>query len=158
VTDNGFELEMAPGHLVRRAQQLHNELWSAVIGDDLTSVQFAVLFALSIDPGLDQTTLAERVFLDPSNCHDVVVRLVGRQLVARTRDENDGRRWRIQLTDRGAATVVRVLPDVREVGRRLLEPLDGADGRRLLELLSRLLAPPASPTARTSATSRTRRS
>jgi hypothetical protein len=58
-----FDLATAPGHLIRRAQQLHTAIWAEVVDTGLTGVQFAVLAALEVKPDLDQRTLGERISL-----------------------------------------------------------------------------------------------
>ena len=57
-----FNFSDAPGHLIRRAQQLAVAIFmEETAGFDVTPVQFAILNALIDDPGEDQTTLSQRV-------------------------------------------------------------------------------------------------
>lgn len=134
-----FDFSSAPGHLIRRAQQLHTIVWRELVGDGLTSVQFAILVALAAEPGIDQRTLAERVSLDTSSMAEVCARLLERELVSRERDPSDRRRYVLSLTERGRATLRETAPLVDEVGRRLLEPLPVAERVELMRLLSLLL-------------------
>jgi DNA-binding MarR family transcriptional regulator len=134
-----FDFTSAPGHLIRRAQQLHTIVWREIVGEALTSVQFAILVALDAEPGIDQRTLAERVSLDTSSMAEVCARLLERDLVARERDPCDRRRYVLSLTELGGATLRETAPLVDEVGRRLLEPLPADEHAELIRLLSVLL-------------------
>ena len=47
------DLRRHPGHLIRRAQQVHTWLWNAEVSSEVTSPQFAVLYALRAEPDID---------------------------------------------------------------------------------------------------------
>lgn len=133
--DDEFDFDFAPGHLIRRAQQVHTSVWASIVGEELTSPQFAVLNVLYERPWINQTTLSNLASLDTSTCQDIVSRLRQKGLVVRVRDETDGRRWLLKLSDKGAQTRDEVLPKVKEVGNLLLgslAPSDKADFTRLL--------------------------
>lgn len=134
-----FEFNNAPGHLIRRAQQRHQALWTRIVGSDLTSVQFAVLALLLREPELDQRTLAARVALDTSTLADVCRRLEQRGLLTRSRDASDARRYVLRVTAKGSARLRAVTPDVVRVGDALLEGFSEEERRTLLALLTRLI-------------------
>jgi DNA-binding MarR family transcriptional regulator len=134
-----FDLTEAPGHLIRRAQQLHTTLWGELVGTELTSVQFAIFAALDAEPGIDQRTLGARVSLDPSSLAEVCRRLVERGLVSRARDAADGRRYVLSLTRTGQQALRDVTPRVDEVGARLLDDFSPEEASELMRLLSRLV-------------------
>jgi DNA-binding MarR family transcriptional regulator len=139
--DDEFELYAAPGHLVRRLQQIHTAVFSELVTDpDLTSPQFAVLSALHQTPNIDQVTLSVRLAIDRSTITDITSRLRDRKLIARRRDENDGRRNVLQLTAAGEKLYQKTLPEVIEVGRRIVQPLSCEDRDRLLESLTTIVA------------------
>lgn len=133
--EKDFDLYSAPGHLIRRAQQVHTVVWTSVVGEDLTSPQFAVLKVLCDHPGIDQTTLSQWASLDTSTCQDIVARLRQRGLIERKRDPGDGRKWLLQMSDEGRATLEAVIPKVREVGCRLLEVFSAQDQIQFHRLL-----------------------
>src|SRR5258708_19869885 len=85
------DLRRHPGHLIRRAQQVHYWLWNAEVSADVTSPQFAVLYALRAGKNIDQKTLGERVSLDRSTTAEVVARLASRGLLQRFRDPTTAR-------------------------------------------------------------------
>src|SRR5215213_4670855 len=95
-------MNLAPGHLIRRVQQVHNSIFAEVISDpDLTPPQFAVLSVLSCNPDIDQVELAQRLGMDRSTIADLAGRLEDRKLIRRKRDKNDGRRKVLRLTAAG---------------------------------------------------------
>jgi DNA-binding MarR family transcriptional regulator len=134
-----FDLHSAPGHLIRRAQQRHQAIWLEHVGSRLTSVQFAILTLLEVEPGIDQRTLGQRLSIDPSTLAEVCRRLVDRGLVARTRDPADNRRYVLHITGQGAAVVESTTPAVDAVGSALLADLEPDERARFLELLHRVL-------------------
>ncbi len=136
-----FDLANAPGHLIRRAQQVHTSVWAEVVGDDLTSSQFAVLNVLHSKPGIDQTTLSQIASLDTSTCQDIVARLKKKGLIERVRDASDGRRWLLRLSEQGRHTHATVVPQVIEVGNVLLGAMSAKDRSDFARLLFEVTGP-----------------
>ena len=129
----------SPGYLIRRAQQIHVNLWQKLVLQDLTSVQYGILLVGAQRGAIDQTTIAGLMSLDKNTAADVLRRLRTRQLVARERDPGDGRRWLIRLTDEGRSTLLRASPAVITVQDHMLHPLDSAEreaARRLMSLVA----------------------
>lgn len=122
----------APGHLIRRAQQVHTVAWGVEVGRTLTAPQYAVLNALWHHPeGIDQSTSGELASLDKSSMADIVRRLVRRGWVARERDPADARRRLLFLTDTVREELAQLTPAVRRVQDRLLAPLADSARREL---------------------------
>jgi len=132
------DLSTHPGHLARRLQQAHSLLWGAMVSEEITSPQFAVLNALEEKPGMDQRTLSEHVHLDRSTIADLVARLAGRELVERVRDPMDGRRNVLKLTDEGRGVHRKLVTRTRRMNRVFLAPLDGEEQETLLRLIARV--------------------
>lgn len=132
------DLSTHPGHLARRLQQAHSLLWGAMVSEETTSPQFAVLNALEEKPGMDQRTLSEHVHLDRSTTADLVVRLTGRELVERMRDPADGRRNVLKLTAEGRRLHRRLVTRTARMNRVFLAPLDGEERETLLRLIARV--------------------
>jgi hypothetical protein len=79
-----FDVATAPGHLIRRAQQIAVSIFAdqlAAFG--ITPVQFAIMNALRDTPDIDQVTLAKRVDFDPATSGSVIGRLEAKGWVAR---------------------------------------------------------------------------
>ena len=137
-----FDIYQAPGHLLRRAQQLHAAVFSETVSEpDLTTPQFAVLAALRRSPKIDQVRLCQRMAIDRSTIADVASRLEERGLIRRERDKLDARRDLLSLTRKGKAVHDRTLPEVVEVGRKLLEPLTPGERKQMIALLTAIISP-----------------
>ncbi|RAJ70116.1 DNA-binding MarR family transcriptional regulator [Streptomyces sp. Amel2xB2] len=132
------DLSTHPGHLARRLQQAHSLLWGAMVSEETTSPQFAVLNALEEKPGMDQRTLSEHVHLDRSTVADVVARLAGRELLERVRDRRDGRRNVLRLTAEGRRVHRKLVTRTERMNRVFLAPLDEDERRTLLRLVARV--------------------
>jgi DNA-binding MarR family transcriptional regulator len=130
------DLRRHPGHLIRRAQQVHYWLWNAEVSPDVTSPQFAVLYALRAEQNIDQKTLGERVSLDRSTTAELVTRLTGRGLVQRYRDPRDGRRNLLRLTPAGLRTTERLIPKAARMNRLLVSVLSECEQTELLRMLN----------------------
>jgi DNA-binding MarR family transcriptional regulator len=130
------DLRRHPGHLIRRAQQVHYWLWNAEVSAEVTSPQFAVLFALRAEKNIDQKTLGERVSLDRSTTADVVGRLRTRGLVQRIRDPKDARRNLLRLTAAGLRTTERLIPKAARMNRLLVSVLSECEQAELLRMLN----------------------
>lgn len=124
------------GHLIRRAQQIHNKVWSTDVSGDVTSPQVALLVALQRNPGIDQRTLGAFVSLDRSTTADVVERMLGRGYVQKTRDPGDRRRNVLRLTLAGERRVKELQPRQVKMNERLLGLLPPDDAQELVRLLT----------------------
>jgi len=129
----------APGHLIRRAQQSHQRLWSELVEEPFTSIQFAVLALLLQKPGIDQRTLGIELSIDTSTLAAVCRLLEDRGLLFRRRDDQDTRRYELRATPAGEALIERTAPVVEAVGEHLLAPLDEGERAQLIELLRRIV-------------------
>ncbi|WP_406144161.1 MarR family winged helix-turn-helix transcriptional regulator [Streptomyces sp. NBC_01012] len=132
------DLSTHPGHLARRLQQAHHLLWNTMVSQEITSPQFAVLNALTAEPGLDQRTVGERVGLDRSTVAEVISRLLRRELLDKVRDPDDGRRFLLRLTDEGARTHRRLALRTVGMNQVFLGPLSAAEQQTLFGLMSRV--------------------
>lgn len=130
------DLRRHPGHLIRRAQQVHTWLWNAQVSPAVTSPQFAVLYALRAEENIDQKTLGERVSLDRSTTAEVVARLKARGLIQRFRDPRDGRRNLLRLTAAGVQTTERLTPKAVRMNRLLVSALSEREQSELLRMLN----------------------
>lgn len=130
-----FDFYLAPGHLIRRAQQVHSAVWLSIIGEELTSPQFAVINVLYENPGVDQTSLSVGASLDTSTCQDIVTRLRERGIVERVKDPSDGRRWLLSLSKKGRILRDEVVPKVMEVGNILFGQFSEQDRSEFKRLL-----------------------
>lgn len=133
------DLMQHPGHLLRRAVQVLNQLWTEEVSPTITSPQFAALNALYSEPNLDQRTLGHRISLDRSTMAEVVSRLSTRGLIRSERDTRDGRRKTINLTPKGLLAVKQLIPRTHAMTFRLVGPLDQKQRDELLCLLTKVV-------------------
>lgn len=138
-----LRLSAAPGHLIRRAQQVHALLWVEHVSAELSSVQYAVLLVLHNEPGIDQRRLGEHASLDKSTGSGVIARMEARGLITRRRDRTDGRRNLLSLTAAGRRQLFGHAAGVMSVQRELLEPLAPAQRLKFLSLMRHVKSPSA---------------
>ncbi len=136
-----FDLNAAPGHLVRRAHQISVAIFNAhLAAADVTPVQFAILNALQDSPGIDQITLAKRVAFDPATSGSVIGRLENKGWVARRADEIDRRRKLLVLTPAGRDALLSMRADVAKVQADILSPLTPLEQAQFMQLLRQFVA------------------
>ena len=137
----GFNFEEAPGHLIRRAQQLAVAVFMEEAASfDATPVQFAILNALMDEPGEDQVTLAARVAFDAATIGSVIGRLEAKGWVRRQPDAADKRRKLLWITPGGQAVAAQMALVVSRAQDRIVSPLDVAERSELARLLRKLVA------------------
>ena len=127
-----------PGHLIRRAYQAHTQLWAEHVPQDITGSQYVILCALAVHGDLDQASVGRLTSLDRSSVAELARRMARRVLIERGRDERDGRRRVLRITEEGARTVAATAPHVLLVGQRLLAQFDEAERGQFLAYLARL--------------------
>jgi DNA-binding MarR family transcriptional regulator len=133
-------LEELPGHYIRRLQQIAVGIFlDETAAESITPVQFAVLFATSREPGLDQRTLAGKVGFDTSTLGAVVDRLEGRGLIQRSVSPNDKRVRLLSLMPEGHALLERVMPSMLKAQERMLEPLPEAERSKFMSMVKRIV-------------------
>jgi DNA-binding MarR family transcriptional regulator len=101
---------------------------------------FAVLNAIALAGGGSQQELGGRMGLDPSGLVGAIDELEGMGLVERRRDPADRRRYVLELTAEGTATLRRARRLVSDGARELLGALDDAEVDTLVELLGKVAA------------------
>ncbi len=135
-----YDLQTAPGHLIRRAQQIAVAIFAEETGgQELTPVQFALLAELSRHPTVDQVTLAAHIAVDVATLGQVVLRLEQRGLLARAADADDRRRKRLAITRRGRAQLAKIVPAVAAAQTRILAPLSADEQAVFCRLLAKLV-------------------
>ena len=138
---SSFDLAQAPGHLIRRAQQIAvAEFTRAAADHDVTPVQFAFLKAMMDTPGADQITLANQVAFDAATSGSVIGRLEAKGWVRREADTQDRRRKRLFVTPEGAAALEGMNAAVAQAQINMLAPLAPQDRAEFMRLLAQLVA------------------
>ncbi len=136
-----FDLETSPGHLLRRAQQFANDLYTnEVESSGLTQRQFAVLFAVDQREGVSQTALVRATGIDRSTLADMIVRMQNKDLLARKRTDEDQRANSVRITSAGRRALRQAMPAVLRSEQRILDALPArmrADFIRALTLIAK---------------------
>ena len=139
--NKSFDFAKAPGHLVRRTQQIAVALFMAELAaEDVTPVQFAILNAVMDTPGIDQITLAGRVAFDAATSGSVIGRLETKVWIRREPHPIDRRRKLLWLTPAGHSATLQMKTAVERVQENLLKPLSQEESQQLVTLLSKLVA------------------
>ncbi|WP_018298115.1 MarR family winged helix-turn-helix transcriptional regulator [Corynebacterium lubricantis] len=131
---SAWPLEHSLGYLLRRSINRLSTAWSHT-GPALTMAQFTIMIELDRNPGLDQHTLSENVWIDSSTVADVCRRLVQQNILERTRSETDRRRYILTLTAEGKQQLRDALPKVTAVNEELATHLNEKQQRELVALL-----------------------
>jgi DNA-binding MarR family transcriptional regulator len=135
-----FELYDAPGHLIRRLQQIAVALFFAGTRRfDITPVQYAALFSIREKPGLDQTALAHVIAFDRSTIANVVERLESKKLITRKAGASDRRTKRLYITPAGQKLLAGAIPAVQSVQEMILAPLDPGERDAFMAMLQRMV-------------------
>jgi DNA-binding MarR family transcriptional regulator len=136
-----FDVATAPGHLIRRAQQIAVSIFAdRLAASDITPVQFAILNALSDTPDMDQVTLAKRVAFDPATSGSVIGRLEAKGWLTRQAHATDRRRKLLVVTPEGMQALASMQAAVAEVQTQILAPLNADEQKQFVDLLARLVA------------------
>ncbi len=123
----GFNLDNSPAHLLRRATQYANDIYTReVVDETLTARQFAVLLTVDKHEGLSQTDLVNMTGIDRSTLADMISRMLKKDLLRRKRTESDARANSVSITTSGKRALTTVLakggesrkPDPRAVAVR----------------------------------------
>jgi DNA-binding MarR family transcriptional regulator len=129
-----------PGFLVRRLNQIHYAMFFEACGhESVTPVQYGILTALSINPGIDQVTLGLELGLDRTTTADVVKRLEEKGFLERQVNPQDRRSRQAFITREGLRVMSLLQAGMFAAQERLLKPLPAADRKRFVELLSILV-------------------
>jgi len=132
-----LDLTTTPTHLLRRAEQRHQRLWTSIVQGLATPTQYAVLCALAGD-ALDQKTVSALASLDTSTAADVISRLRRQGIVLVAPDERDRRRNLVRLAPAALDLLAELTPKAEAVHRELCSPLSPAETARLKALLRRI--------------------
>jgi DNA-binding MarR family transcriptional regulator len=106
----------------------------------LTQKQVFVLWLVGDNPGVAQTDLAQRLFMDRATTMGIVNRLEARHFLRRGPTPADRRRKTLYLTGEGEAMLARAKESVWAHERWLGSRFTRKEARMLLELLHRIHA------------------
>jgi DNA-binding MarR family transcriptional regulator len=138
ITKSRYVLDDQIGFLLRQVTQRHTTIFSQMMGDGLTPMQWAVLAKLLEIGRTSQTALGRAVFMDAATVKGTVDRLIVRGFVLRLQDAEDRRKLLVDLTEEGRETTWRNLDAAGAISRETLAPLDDDKARLLFTLLAKI--------------------
>lgn len=133
-----YEVDQQIGFFLRQANQRHVAIFNGLIGEKLTTTQWAALTKLGKIEPCSQNQLGRETAMDVATIKGVVDRMVRRGLIQTAPDANDGRRLVLKLTDDGRATIAANLPAAVQATEATLEPLTPAERMMFIELLRKI--------------------
>jgi len=136
--DVPYILDDQVGFLLRQAQQRHTNIFAALMIEELTPTQWAVLAKLRECGPCSQNLLGRQTAMDAATIKGVIDRLTKRGVTATTADPADGRRLMVALTPEGEAIFERGKPMAERITAATLEPLSAAERETFVALLRRL--------------------
>lgn len=133
-----YRLDDQIGFVLRKVSQRHTSLFAALIGEDVTPTQWAVLAKLAEKGPLSQNLLGRETAMDAATVKGVVDRLTKRGLLDVAPDEKDQRLLNVSLSPVGRKLTDELTPRAHEITQSTLAPLTATERRTLLALLSKL--------------------
>ena len=127
----GFHIRLAHGAVQRHFAEHFSDL-------DLTQKQVSVLWLVSDNPGVAQTDLAQRLFMDRATTMGIINRLQARHFLRRGPSPEDRRRKTLYLTPEGDALLVRAKQAIWAHERWLKSRFTKNEIRTLMALLDRI--------------------
>jgi MarR family transcriptional regulator, lower aerobic nicotinate degradation pathway regulator len=136
----GKMVDERPGHLIRRLQQISFAIFmNEARAFDVTPVQYSAIFAISNQPGIDQTALCHMIAFDRSTIGDVVTRLERKKLIRRRNGPLDRRTKSLYVTPLGRRLLRDIAPAVAATQRLILAPLAAGDRDAFMRMLKTLV-------------------
>jgi MarR family transcriptional regulator, lower aerobic nicotinate degradation pathway regulator len=134
----GYEVDRQIGFFLRQANQRHVAIFNGLIGDKLTTTQWAALTKLNQIEPCSQNQLGRETAMDVATIKGVVDRMVKRGYIKTAPDPNDGRRLVLQLTGDGRAVIDGNLAAALQATETTLEPLTSGERMMFIELLRKI--------------------
>jgi DNA-binding MarR family transcriptional regulator len=133
-----YVLEAQVGFILRQAYQRHSVLFAEMMGDAVTTTQWAALSKLHQIGDCSQNLLGRLIGMDVATIKGVVERLVKRGYVQIAPDLTDRRRLVLTVTDAGRALYARLAPVAASVSDATLAPLRPQDRDVFMRLIRAL--------------------
>jgi MarR family transcriptional regulator, lower aerobic nicotinate degradation pathway regulator len=133
-----YRVDQQIGFFLRQANQRHVAIFTSLIGDRLTTTQWAALSKLREIQPSSQNQLGRETAMDVATIKGVVDRLVARGFIQSGPDARDGRRLVLSLSDEGLAVIRRNIETATTITEETLSPLTSGERMMLIELLKKI--------------------
>ena len=128
-----------PGHIIRRAQQFGSAAPKDLDNPSvLTPPQYSVLYAIALQPGMEQQEVAAAVFYDPVTTGAILQKLHDLGAVRRDASGRSARGRTIAIAPIGERLLAQIAPYTAANQIRLLQRLDPSERPALMHLLSKV--------------------
>lgn len=139
-SDTAYVFSDQIGFLLRRAYQRHLAIFQANTSDtELTAVQFSTLCALRDGGPQSQGELVKATGVDQATIRGIIERLKARRFITLSKDQVDGRKVIVSLTDAGAQMLKRMVPLAAEITELTFGALNPGERMALVYTLRRML-------------------
>jgi DNA-binding MarR family transcriptional regulator len=134
-----MDLYEQPGHLIRRAQQISQGMFSELVSSDITPIQYGILRMVHERPGIDQVGLARLVAVDTSTAAQTAARLESKGLLKRLPSAADRRQLELFLTPDGEHLLADLVDGVHRMRESLLAGLTTKEQVLFMDLLRKFV-------------------
>jgi homoprotocatechuate degradation regulator HpaR len=124
-----------PIALLRAREAIMGHFRPMLAAHDVTEQQWRVIRILAESGTIDASELADRAFILAPSLTRILRTLEQRSIVAKVKDEYDGRRVLLQITSAGLAKIDKVAPE----SRLIYENLENHFGRKWMDQLLDML-------------------
>lgn len=144
-----WQLEGGIGFLLRLLESRYDVLYQNLTRqNDITPRQFGVLMALYQEGPLTPSVLAERISSDRNTLSEMLKRMVARKLISKKNNAQDRRSIQVQITAKGEAALLSVIPAAAKLQDVMLSPLRKEDRAHFLKcMLAIAKASPLGPSS-----------
>ena len=133
------DAHLAPGHLIRRLQQISVAIFLEEFENwNVTSVQYIALIAIADQPGVEQKSLADLIAIDQSTVTHLVRLLQRRKLILRKTPEHDQRVKQLFITPEGQHLIDETRTLAERVQERIMAPIPLRERPGLISQLARI--------------------
>src|SRR5690349_11234728 len=131
-----WQLEGGIGFLLRLLDARYDVLYQTLTQqNDITPRQFGVLMALYQQGPLTPSVLAERISSDRNTLSEMLKRMTARKLISKKDNARDRRSIQVQITAKGEAALLKVIPAAARLQDLLLAPLAKEDRAHFLKCM-----------------------
>ncbi|OTG87650.1 MarR family transcriptional regulator [Acinetobacter sp. ANC 4558] len=140
-SEHKYVIEEQIGYLLRRVYYHHLSIFQQSLDETrLTSVQFAVLYAINKLQECSQKELIEDTGIDQATIRGIIQRLKDKHLISQDADLNDKRKVLIHITTQGKAELDLAIPIAETITDTTLKALNPAEKVALQFLLKKILS------------------
>jgi DNA-binding MarR family transcriptional regulator len=130
----------APGHLIRRSQQIAVAIFFDEFREwDVTPVQYAALVAIRDRPDMDQRTLVNTIAIDRSTVGSMLKVLEERRMISRATPKQNQRIKQLRILPAGEELLEATREAIGRTQERILAPLDLKERAIFLQYLARIV-------------------